>query len=190
MEKLFIIGKVRNIGVSNFSPKQLKDLIARSSIKPYAHQFELHPYLQQVDWVQWHKNNDIHVTAYSPLANLNPIYEAPGKRKDAPPSLLENRDVTNIAEKRGCTNAQVALEWGMGRGTSVIPKSSHAVRIQENFASLKCVLEVEDYVMIEKLGKKYLKRFNNPSKGWDVPLYEGLEGVERYLGISADLING
>ncbi len=177
MEALLITGKVRKIGVSNFSPKQLQDLIARSTIKPYAHQFELHPYLQQVDWVQWHKDHDIHVTAYSPLANLNPIYEAPGKTKDTPPSLLENEDITKIAKERGCTNAQVALKWGMGRGTSVIPKSSHADRIQENFASLNCILGVEDYAVVEKLGHKYLKRYNNPSKGWDVPLYDGLEGV-------------
>ena len=63
----------------------------------------------------------------------------------------------------------------MDRGTSVIPKSQHAVRIEENFASKKCKLEEEDYVTIEKLGKKYLKRFNNPSEGWGVPLYQGLE---------------
>lgn len=49
MEELLITGKVRNIGVSNFSPKQLQDLIARSTTKPYAHQFELRPYLQQID---------------------------------------------------------------------------------------------------------------------------------------------
>lgn len=177
MEELLITGKVRNIGVSNFSPNQLQDLIARSTIKPYVHQFELHPYLQQVEWMQWHKEHNIHVTAYSPFANLNPIYEAPGESKDTPPSLLENGDITNIAKKRGCTNAQVALKWGMDRKTSVIPKSSHANRIRENLASLNCVLEDEDYAVIEKLGQKYLKRFNNPSKGWDVPLYEGLEGV-------------
>lgn len=177
MEELLITGKVRNIGVSNFSPKQLKDLIAQSTTKPYAHQFELHPYLQQVDWVQWHKDNGIHVTAYSPLANLNPIYEGPGKSKDIPPSLLENKEVTEIAKERGCTNAQVALKWGIRRGTSVIPKSSHASRIQENLESFNCVLQAEDYTVIEKLGQKYLKRFNNPSKGWGVPLYEDLEGV-------------
>ena len=175
MEKLLDTGKVRRIGVSNFSPHQLHQLLEQTTIKPAVHQLELHPYLQQADFVQWHKDNGIQVTAYSPLANLNPTYGSPGKSKDAPPSLLANKDVTEIAKARGCTNAQVALAWGMGRGTSVIPKSQHADRIKENFASVNCRLEKEDYIMIEKLGKKYLKRFNNPSESWGVPLYQGLD---------------
>lgn len=175
MEKLLDTGKVRHIGVSNFSPHQLKQLLDQTTVKPAVHQLELHPYLQQVDFVQWHKDNGISVTAYSPLANLNPIYGSPGKSKDTPPSLLVNEDVTEIAKERGCTNAQVALAWGIGRGHSVIPKSQHADRIEENFGSGKCKLEEQDYNTIEKLGKKYLKRFNNPSNGWGVPLYQGLE---------------
>lgn len=177
MEELLETGKVRNIGVSNFSPKQLEDLIRRSSIKPAVHQFELHPYLQQTEWVQWHQDNGISVTAYSPLANLNPTYNSPGKSKDAPPSLLENREVSKIAEKRGCTNAQVALKWGMHRGVTVIPKSQHANRIIENFAATECALEEADYKIIGMIGEKYLKRFNNPSHGLGVTLFEGLEGV-------------
>lgn len=175
MEKLLSTGKVRNIGVCNFSPKQLKRLISESNIKPAVHQFELHPYLQQTEWVQWHKDNGISVTAYSPLANLNPIYTSLGKSKDAPPSLLENEDISKIAHERGCTNAQVALAWGMKRRTSVIPKSQHKDRIEENFKSLECALNKEDYTTIAKIEQKYLKRFNNPSGGWDVPLYEGLD---------------
>ena len=175
MEELLVTGKVRHIGVSNFSPGQLKDLISRSTIKPAVHQFETHPYLQQGAWIQWHKDNDIHVTAYSPLANLNPSYGSSGQSKDIPPSLLNNKEITEIAKQRGCTNAQVALKWGYKRGTSVIPKSSHPERIQENIESMNCVLQPEDHDIIAKLGQKYLKRFNNPSKSWDVPLYGGLE---------------
>ena len=65
----------------------------------------------------------------------------------------------------------------MDRGTSVIPKSSHVERIRENLAAVNCTLENEDYAVIDAVGRKYLKRFNNPSKGWGVPLYEGLDGV-------------
>ena len=109
--------------LQSFSPTQMKALIRASTIKPAVHQFELHPYLQQADWVEWHHQNMISVTAYSPLGNLNPIYDSPGRSKSKPPSLLENKDVSDIAKERGCTNAQVALSWGMGRGYSVIPKS-------------------------------------------------------------------
>ena len=175
MEKLLDGGKTRYIGVSNFDPAQLKDLIKNSNTKPAVHQFELHPYLQQTEWVEWHKDNDIHATAYSPLANINPTYGAPGKEEDAPPLLLENEVVTNIALVRGCTPAQVVLAWGMHRGTSVIPKSSHADRIKENFATTDCKLQESDIEQITDLGEKYTRRFNNPSKGWGVTLYEGLE---------------
>ena len=175
MEDLLYSGKVRHIGVSNFSPHQLHQLLEQTTIKPAVHQFELHPYLQQVDFVQWHKEIGINVTAYSPLANLNPTYGSPGNSKDEPPSLLVDKDITEIAKERGCTNAQVALAWGMDRGTSVIPKSQHADRIKENFGSANCKLKEEDFITIEALGKEHLKRFNNPSEGWGVHLYYGLE---------------
>ena len=174
MENLLAKGKVRHIGVCNFSPGQLKHLIAHSKSKPAFHQFELHPYLQQIEWVKWHKDNGINVTAYSPLANMNPIY---GRPSDGPPLLLENSVVTNIALARDCTPAQVVLLWGIHRGTSVIPKSSHAERIEENFETLQCVLEEEDYKEITILGGIYTTRFNNPSEEWGVDLYEGLEGT-------------
>ena len=82
-----------------------------------------------------------------------------------------------IAEKRGCTTAQVSLAWGISRGTSVIPKSAHAGRIKENFGTGECGLEYEDFEKMAEVGRKYLTRFNNPSKGWGLDLYEGLEGV-------------
>lgn len=177
MTALLLTPKVRQIGISNFSPSQLHYLLSTSPIKPSVHQFESHPYLQQTSWVSYHEHHNIIVTAYSPLANLNPIYGSPGKSKDTPPSLLQNKEIAKIAEKRGCTNAQVALKWGMGRGTSVIPKSSHEERIRENFEAVDCPLEREDYDAIGVIGEKYLKRFNNPSKDWGVDLYEGLDGA-------------
>lgn len=129
----------------------------------------MHPYLAQNKWLKEHQEHGIHVTAYSPLAGTNPTYD-PG----APEQLLKNKKVVDIAEKRGCTPAQVALAWGLSRGTSVIPKSSHLDRITENFHTLECVLESEDLKAIHKLRKEYY-RFSNPSGRWDVPLYEGLE---------------
>lgn len=164
--------KVSHLGVCNFSPAQLKSLIAESGVKPYAHQMELHPYLQQSSWIALHQVLGISVTAYSPLGNSNPTYD---DGKKGPPALLENEVLVKIAKKRKCTPAQVALAWGMGRGTSVIPKSKHEVYIVENFEASECVLKKGDLKKIEKVGKKYLTRFNNPSKGWGVELFEGLD---------------
>ena len=175
MEKLLQTGKVRHIGVSNFDPAQLSHLIETSTIKPFAHQMELHPYLPQSAWVQWHQSQGIHVTAYSPLANSNPIYGGPSK--NTPPTLLKNSKIEEIAEKRGCTPATVALAWGISRGTSVIPKSSHTERISENFGALDCELAYEDFKAIEELGARNTMRFNNPSESWGVPLYKGLDGT-------------
>ena len=166
----------RHVGVSNFSPAQLKDLIAKSEEarvpKPAVHQFELHPYLQQRQFLSLHAKLGINVTAYSPLANLN--YN-PNPKGDAPPSILENDRISEIAEKRGCTNAQVALQWGMRGGWSVIPKSQHADRIEENYKAKECMLTKEDESVMLEVGEQWVKRFNNPSKGWGVPLYEGLD---------------
>ena len=173
MVSLLSTGKVRHVGVSNFDPSQLKHLIAYSGHKPSFHQFELHPYLQQRQWVKTHQEHGINVTAYSPFANANPTYGDPSKDKF--PVLLENEVVTNIALVRGCTPAQIVLAWGIHRGTSVIPKSSHAERIKGNFGALECALQKEDLEEIDDLEKKYVKRYNNPSKSWGVDLYKGLE---------------
>lgn len=173
MELLLHTGKVRHIGVSNFSPDQMEHLLAKSNVAPFAHQMELHPYLQQTAWIQWHYAHGIHVTAYSPLANSNPTYGKPGK--GSTPALLENTVLADIAEENGCTPATVALSWGMSRGTSVIPKSQRADRIKENFGAMKCNLRYEAFKDIEKVGAKYLHRFNNPSKSWGVDLYDGLD---------------
>jgi alcohol dehydrogenase (NADP+) len=178
MEKLLDTGRVRNIGISNFSPAQLKDLIKQSKVKPAVHQMELHPYLPQAKWIKAHQAHGIAVTAYSPLGNMNPTYGETSRRDPVTqsnvPILLKNEVVLDIAEKRECTPAQVVLAWGMARGSSVIPKSKHQNYIEENLGALTCVLQDDDFARITKLGDEPT-RFNNPSSGWGVDLFEGLE---------------
>lgn len=172
MEKVHKSGRVRNIGVSNFSPAQLKDIIKKSDTKPSHHQFELHPYLPQSEWIQYQQKLGISITAYSPFANTNPAYN-PGE--DNPPFLLTNTVIKEIAAKRQCTVAQVALAWGMSRGTSEISKSSHVKHITENFAASECYLDQKDLKRIDRISEKHLKRFNNPSESWGIRLFDGLE---------------
>ena len=114
----------------------------------------------------------LNVTAYSPFGNTNPTYAAD---EEEPPLLLQNEVMVMIAEERGCTPAQVALAWGMSRGIAVIPKSSHESYIRENYGSLECQLTELDMEEIEGIEKVWVKRFNNPSEGWGVPLFKGLE---------------
>ncbi|PQE06048.1 putative aldo keto reductase family s protein [Rutstroemia sp. NJR-2017a BBW] len=167
--------RVLNIGVSNFSPAQLRSIISSTGVKPFAHQMELHPYLQQSSWVATHKALGISLTAYSPLGNTNPTYDS---RHKSIPALLENQVLKEIAQERNCTMAQVALKWGMGRGVSVIPKSSHREWIRENLAAgEECELGYADLKRLRFVGRKWLARFNDPSRGWGVRLFERLDGV-------------
>ncbi|KAL1301631.1 hypothetical protein AAFC00_005856 [Neodothiora populina] len=173
MVQLLQSGKTRNIGIANFSPAQLELLLNSTTHPPSAHQMELHPYLQQKAWIEFHEVHGIHVTAYSPLAGSNPIYN--GEPAGGPPQLLRNEDFIKIGNKHDCTPAQVALAWGLSRGTSVIPKSAHPDRISENFDSPSCELDEEDYEVIADIGMKLTHRYNNPSRNWGLKLYEGLE---------------
>jgi alcohol dehydrogenase (NADP+) len=218
MEKLLKLGTVRQIGICNFAPGELFRLLRSAKHRPDVHQMELHPYLQQRWWVEWHKSQGITVTGYSPLGNMNPVYEGrsveQGDRRDphvscgdefkddiaaarkeygdvdeqaprgrpnvypSPPPLLNNTVVKNIAKRRGCTPAQIALAWGLKRGHVVIPKSSHVDYIRENWAAIECVsqLDFQDMKELEWVGERWLHRFNNPAKTWGVRLFEGLDG--------------
>ncbi|KAI0396791.1 aldo/keto reductase [Xylariaceae sp. FL0594] len=181
MSQLLITGKVRHIGVANFDPSQLSQLIASSNVKPFAHQMELHPYLPQTAWLQKHAELDIHLIAFSPLGNMNPIYGYPPKVD--PPHSLDHPVIRRVAARRACTPAQVILRWGMSRrDVAVIPKSSHEARIRENFASTECALRFEDYKDIETIAAAKAHRFNDPREEWNLMgpegLYVGLDGTE------------
>jgi len=167
MEDLVRLGLTKTIGISNFSPAQVKSVLDNCEICPAAHEFETHPYLQQADFVAWHRAHGIQVIAYSPLANLNPIYDS-----DQPP-ILKDPFWVKLAENKNVTVAQAVLAWGMQRGVIVIPKSVHEARIVENLGSEMVRLSSEEMEMVSKHDKKI--RYNNPSKGWGVNLFDGLD---------------
>jgi alcohol dehydrogenase (NADP+) len=77
MEKLYKSGKAKAIGVSNFSKAEMERLIKETSVVPAVHQLELHPYLQQKEFADWHKSQGIHVTQYSPFGNSNEVVSTP-----------------------------------------------------------------------------------------------------------------
>lgn len=182
MEELVRANLTRHIGVSNFSPRQLDQLLAECSIRPYAHEFETHPYLQQQEFVDWHHENNITVIAYSPLANMNPTYK--DKYTDLKP-ILEDDFWTDVAHKKNVTPAQAILAWGRQRGTVVIPKSVHEARIVENLDSVNVTFSKAEMAQILEQDKR--ARFNNPSKSWGVELFEGLDdGSNRFLGVEQE----
>jgi len=122
MQKLPASGRVKNIGVSNFAIRNLEILFKDPSFKtmPAVNQVELHPNCPSPKLLDYCKEKGIHATAYSCLGST-----------DSP--LYKNQDLIKLAEKKGKTVQQVLLMWGIQRGTSVIPKSVTAARIEKNF---------------------------------------------------------
>lgn len=76
MEKMFKAGKAKAIGISNFSRAEVETLLKETSVVPAAHQLELHPWLQQREFCDFHKSKGILITQYSPFGNQNEIYDS------------------------------------------------------------------------------------------------------------------
>ncbi|KAI0352624.1 Aldo/keto reductase [Trametes cingulata] len=131
MEKLLAGGKVRAIGVSNFSIKTLSELLPHANVVPAVNQVELHPCLPQHSLLDFCAERGILLTAYSPL----------GKHKFA-----DDPSIVNIAKAHGpdVTGAQVLLSWGVQRGTAVVPKTLHASRMRENLELVQLSKEEMD----------------------------------------------
>lgn len=152
MEDAVGAGLTRHIGVSNFSIKKLRDLLAHCKIKPELNQVELHPLLQQPELVKFCAAHGIHMTAWAPLGSSDrPDFV---KAPDAP-VLLENPVIKSIAQTRGCTPAQVLLAWHIHRGISVIPKSVNPSRLRENLAAVEVKLSPVDLEQITQLNRNY-----------------------------------
>ncbi|KAI0058405.1 Aldo/keto reductase [Artomyces pyxidatus] len=135
MEKLLGTGKVKSIGVSNFSIKTLTELLPHCKIVPAVNQVEAHPFLPQVELKNFCEDKGILITAYSPLGRP-PSGQPPTVPTEGVPSLLSNSTVVGITEKYKVTPAQVLLSWGVQRGTPVIPKSENEERMRANITLL------------------------------------------------------
>lgn len=136
MEKLVGTGKVKAIGVSNYSVKFLEELLPQATIVPAANQIENHPLLPQQEIVDFCNKAGIHITAYSPLGSTgSPLFTA--------------EPIVAVAEKRGVTPATVLLSWHIARGSSVLAKSVTPARIEANRADL-IHLDAEDLASLRK----------------------------------------
>jgi diketogulonate reductase-like aldo/keto reductase len=136
MERLYENKQIRAIGVSNFLAEHLDKLLESAEIVPAVNQIELHPSYQQAELADKCRNLGIAVEAYSPL----------GRGAD-----LNGNAVTTIANAHNATTAQVVLAWHLAAGNIVIPKSSRAERIRENFAASGLTLSSEEIASITAL---------------------------------------
>ncbi len=167
MLRLKKAGKIKHIGVSNFSIEKLKDLISKTDDIPEMNQVELHPLLQQDELFEFCSKNNIHLTGYSPLGSGD---RSDGMKQDDEPNMFELDTIKSIAKKHNATEGQVLINWSATRGTAVIPKSTNEGRIKENIAAAALELDKEDLKNLASLDRHYRyvtgKFFENPEKGY------------------------
>jgi len=147
-EKLLADGRVRAIGVCNFSAKHLQDLIARSSVVPAVNQVEVHPYFVQRELREAHARLGITTQAWSPLGGVN-VYMPRDPR--APQNPLADPLIVALAARYGKTPAQIILRWHLQHGVSAIPKSVKPTRIAENFKVFGFALTSAEVAAIDAL---------------------------------------
>jgi D-xylose reductase len=157
MEELVQAGLVRNIGVCNFGVSLLRDLLSSSEIPPAVLQVEMHPYLAQEKLVRFCNEEQIAVTAFSPLGAASYFQLGMATEDD---SVLNQSVVREAAARRGKSSAQVVLRWGVQRGTAVIPKTSRPERLRENLAIFDFELTANEMAAITALNCN--RRFNDP----------------------------
>jgi 2,5-diketo-D-gluconate reductase A len=148
MQDLYNQGKIKAIGVCNFLPDRLMDLISNSGFTPAVNQIEIHPYQQQIETQQFLQNNNVQIEAWSPFAEgMNDIFK--------------NAVLSAIGAKYNKTIAQVILRWLTQRGVVAIPKSGRKERIIENFNIFDFRLSDEDIRSIQTLDTKQSMYFNH-----------------------------
>ena len=138
MEDLYNEEKIRAIGVSNFLPDRLLDLILHNKIIPAVNQVETHPFLQQTENAKFMKENNVQIESWAPFAE--------GKN-----NIFQNEILLPLAEKYNKSVAQIILRWLTQRDIVVIPKSVRKERIIENFDIFDFELSKEDMEKITTL---------------------------------------
>lgn len=150
MEECVRLGLARHIGLSNFNHEQIDKILSNCSIKPAVLQVESHPYLTQKPLLQYCKDKGIAFTAYSPLGSPDRPW---AKKED--PTLLEDKTLIDIAEKKGCTVAQLLIRFQVERGCLVIPKSVTPKRIKANLEVWEIKLNDKEMEEIEKFDRNW-----------------------------------
>lgn len=148
LETLLADGRVRAIGVSNFMPHHLKQLLAEADIIPAVNQIELHPYFSQPDVQAIDAEQSILTQAWSPIGGIT-FY--PGWGGEDRRNVMRDEAIAAVAQSHGKTPAQVMLRWHLQQGRSAIPKSTNPARIAENFDVFDFELSEAELAAIDAL---------------------------------------
>jgi 2,5-diketo-D-gluconate reductase A len=138
LEEFYRDGRARSIGVSNFQPHHLRRLHQESQIPPAVNQIELHPFLTQDELRAFCAEHTIAIEAWSPIAR--------GR-------IMNDPEITAIAERIGKSPAQVVLRWHIQHGRIIFPKSVNPARIKENFDIFDFELSAEDAEIVGGLNR-------------------------------------
>lgn len=138
MEEAYKAGKLRAIGVCNCYPHVLADICETVAVKPAVNQVELHPFFQQENALALMREYGVHPEAWGPFA-------------EGSHGIFTHPVLTAIGQKYGKSAAQVALRWNVQRGVTVIPKSVHKERMEQNINIWDFTLSGEDMAEIAKL---------------------------------------
>lgn len=161
VEELYEAKKARAIGVSNWTIDGLKKLLSYAKVVPAVNQIEIHPFLPNQELIDFCREHNILVEAYSPLGSQDQVPNTGEKVRD-------NKTLNEVADRSGKTLAQVLLAWGIRRGYVVLPKSATPSRIESNFQIPD--LSDADFEAINAVAKGRHYRFVNMKDtfGYDV----------------------
>lgn len=148
MEELYGQGKVRAIGVSNFLPDRIMDLMVHNKITPAVNQIEVNPFHQQIDTQTFLQDNSVQVEAWAPFAE--------GRN-----NIFQNELLLSIAAKHKKSVAQVILRWLLQRGIIALAKSTRKERMVENFSVFDFELSTEDLAAITTVDTKTSSFFDH-----------------------------
>lgn len=148
LEDYYKEGKIKAIGVSNFYPDRLIDLLSFNEIVPAVNQVETHPFNQQIEAQGIMEKYGVQINSWAPFC-------------EGMDNIFENEVLKEIGEKYDKTVAQVILRWLIQRSVVVIPKSVHRERIEENFDVFDFELSEEDMETIKSLDGGESKFFSH-----------------------------
>lgn len=148
MEELYREGRIRAIGLSNFHPDRVMDMICHHQVAPAVNQIETHPFNQQIETQKFLQENGVQIESWGPFAE--------GRH-----NIFQNELLLSLAGKYQKTVAQIILRWLTQRGVVAIPKSVRKERIVENFNVFDFALSPEDMAAIAVLDTKTSSFFDH-----------------------------
>lgn len=148
MEELYRDGRIRAIGLSNFQPDRVMDMIVHHTIAPAVNQIETHPFNQQIETQKFLQENGVQIESWGPFAE--------GRN-----NIFQNELLVSLAAKYQKSVAQIILRWLTQRGVVAIPKSVRKERMEENFNVFDFELNLTDMSAIATLDTKTSSFFDH-----------------------------